>query len=138
MAGRLEGWEGRLHALVTESNDEAYELGVRDCFRFACRAIQALTGVDHWSRFAGRYHTRREALVLMHEFGSSFESAMDVVFGLPRVRWQQAQRGDVTALQSGDGEKHLGVVVDHRVAYTSEAGLVYLPLDRALCAWHVG
>lgn len=134
---RLPGWEQRLEAVLAEVSGWAYELGSRDCFRLTCLAVETLTGVDRWPEFAG-YTTKREALKKLAQYGSSFEAAGDWFFGQPRVNWRLARRGDIAALQTSDGEKHLGVVKDHRMMLLSHAGAIWLPLPAALCAWRVG
>ena len=41
---RREGWERRLQDVVRAAQDKPYKLGENDCFRFACAAVEALTG----------------------------------------------------------------------------------------------
>lgn len=137
LPGRLEGWEGRLNAVMEAARHEAYLLGHHDCFRLACRVIEALTGVDRWPEFMG-YRTKREALAAIAVHGSSFEAAGDWFFGCTRVDWRHARRGDIVALATDDGEKHLGVCLGQRAAYLAPEGLIYLPAREALCCWRVG
>lgn len=141
---RLDGWEARLNAVIEAFRNERYELGVNDCFRLACAVIAALTGVDRWPEFAG-YKTRREALMRIARHGSSFEAAGDWFFGGPRVDLRQARRGDLVAVQTADGEKHLAVHLGDRLALMAGAGLLVLRLHemraaqcRALCCWRSG
>ena len=134
---RLPGWEQRLDHAIEAARHAPYALGEHDCFRLACRVIEALTGVDRWPQFAG-YRTRRQALARIARHGASFEAAGDWFFGGLRLPALQARRGDIVALATPDGEKHLGVCVGGRVAFLSEDGLMFLSLDRALCGWRVG
>lgn len=134
---RLEGWESRLARLIEEARHRPYVLGENDCFRMACEVVRALTGDDLWPVYQG-YTTRREALARLALLGSTFESAFDKVFGSPRLPWQNARRGDIVALQSEDGEKHLGVCNGSTVAGLLEHGLAFFPLPVALCCWRVG
>lgn len=134
---RLEGWEGRLDGLIEGARARPYELGTHDCFRLACAVIEALTGADRWPEFAG-YRTRREALLLIARHGSSFELAFDWFFGAPRVDVKLARRGDLCALQSADGQKHLGVCLGARTALLADEGLTFAPTLSCLCAWRVG
>lgn len=135
---RLEGWEGRLALAVSAAHAQPYELGRHDCFRLACRIVEALTGVDRWPEFAGRYTTERGALHLLAQHASSFEAAFDWFFGSPSVNVRLARRGDIAAIEGPDGKKHLGVVIDERVAALGPEGLVYVPCATCLCAWKVG
>ena len=139
----MEGWESRLDAVIEQARHEPYEIGRHDCFRVACAVIEALTGVDRWPEFRG-YRTKREALARIARHGSSFETAGDWFFGAGRIPVSSASRGDIVALKTPDGGKHLGVCVDHRVAFLSETGLIFIPITDAvspitmLCAWRVG
>lgn len=134
---RLEGWEGRLQALVEDARGAPYELGTHDCFRMACRVVEALTGVDRWAEFPG-YRTRREALALIARHGHNFEEAFDWFFGQLRQDTRRARRGDLVAIQTPDGEKHLGVCLGTRTAFLSASGLVFLDTAECICCWAVG
>jgi len=134
---RLPGWEARLHAVIEAARATPYVLGTHDCFRLACRVIEALTGVDRWPDFAG-YATKREALTMIARHGSTFERAGDWFFQWGRVDLRQARRGDIVALQTPDGEKHLGICLGRLAAYLSPSGLLFLPTKSGSCAWRVG
>lgn len=133
---RLEGWETRLALLIEEARHAPYALGTHDCFRLACRAVEALTGVDRWPEFAG-YSTRREALALLARHGSSFEDAFDWLWGT-RIEARLARRGDLVCVQTEDGEKHLGVVTGPEAAFLAPPGLIWVPLAACRCGWRVG
>jgi hypothetical protein len=134
---RLEGWEKRLFVEIEAARHKPYALGEHDCFRLACRVVEALTGVDRWPEFAG-YTTRREAMRKLAQRGSSFEAAGDWFFGAPAVNTRFARRGDICCVETVDGEKHLGVCVGAEVALLAEGGLIHTPLLTCLCAWRVG
>lgn len=55
MSDRLPDWEERLNALLADSFSRRYEPAQHDCMIFACRAIEAVTGVDHYSQHLGAY-----------------------------------------------------------------------------------
>lgn len=135
---RLEGWEGRLLAVIEAARHQRYELGQHDCFRVACAAIEALTGVDRWPEWAGRYSTRREALHLIAQYGHSFEHAFSWFFGTEPAGPKLARRGDICALATPDGEKHLGVCMGVDTAFLAEPGLLFVPTSSCLCCWRVG
>src|SRR5689334_10945784 len=65
---RLEGWERRYQAVLDAFAGRPYVLGENDCFRLTCAMFEALTGIDHWPEFSGRYQTRRESLALIREY----------------------------------------------------------------------
>lgn len=121
--------------VIEAARARPYQLGEHDCFRVACQVIEALTGIDRWPEFFG-YRTRREAMAKLAHYGSTFEKAGDWFFGVPHTDWKRAQRGDIACVE--DGDKHLGVVLGHEIAFLSDSGLVFLPLTCATCVWHVG
>lgn len=136
MVMRIQGWEGRLNAVIDDARARPYVLGEHDCFRVACRVVEALTGVDRWPDFAG-YTTKREALAKIAAHGRSFEAAGDWFFG-ERIALNFARRGDIAALGKLYGEKPLGVVMGRHLYVMCELGLTAVPLREAHCAWRVG
>lgn len=134
---RLDGWDARLAALIADARARPYVLGEHDCFRLACAVVAALTGVDRWPEFRG-YRTKREAVVQLARHGSSFEAAGDWFFADARTHWRRGRRGDIACVQTADGEKHLGVVYGGRVALLAPDGLIWVPLEAAICVWRVG
>ena len=136
-SARQDGWEGRLAAVIDDARRRPYVLGEHDCFRVACRVVEALTGVDRWPAFAG-YRTRREALLKLAQYGGTFEAAGDWFFGAPAVDVRWARRGDLLALQTEDGEKHAAVCVGVDAALLVEGGLVFVPAMTCLCCWRIG
>ena len=149
---RLVGWEKRLEEVFREAQGWTYELGERDCFRFTCRAVEALTGVDRWPEFAGCYRTRRQALRLLARYAGhqspvtshqslNFEAAGDWFFASERISPRMARRGDAVALKDpANDERHLGIVRDHRILFMLDTGLAPLPVScpDLVCAWGIG
>src|SRR5690349_23490261 len=124
---RLEGWERRYQAVLDATARQPYALGENDCFRLACAMLEALTGVDRWPEFAGQYKTYRESLVLLHQYGSSFDAAFDWFFGVPHCAPGYARRGDIVKVLDANGTAHLGVSTGTQVAVFREHGLSYEP-----------
>lgn len=134
---RRQGWESRLADVIARGRTERYELGVSDCFSMACAAVQALTGVDLWAEWAGRYRTRREALRLLHEYaGAGFTEAFSKLFGSTPTDVRLARRGDI--VEYIDAEPHLGVCLGSAVAVREASELVYAPLLMCRHAWRIG
>lgn len=135
---RTAGWEGRLAEVVAGAQRAPYRLGDHDCFRMACRVVEALTGEDRWPIFAGAYASKREALRLIGRYGASFEQAFDWFFGRERSSARFARRGDIACFQDAGGEKHLGVVLGAEVAVLGPEGLLRAPLLQCNCSWRIG
>ena len=135
---RLEGWEGRLAALIQTANGKPYCLGQNDCFRLACGAIEALTGVDRWPEWAGKYTTRRECLALMAGHGHNFTEAASWFFGSQPVSWKQCHRGDILEYRDAANAAHLVICNGDHAIGMLDAGLVRLRLNACVHGWRIG
>lgn len=136
---RMEGWESRLAAVMQSARSQTYALGEWDCFALACAAVNALTGVDFWPAWRGRYHTPREALRLLAEFGGGFTGSFTRLFGVAPGSIKLARRGDIAEIRDSVGQSHLGVVLGSEVVVAmQDVQLQYAP--RSLCrhAWSIG
>ena len=134
---RVPGWESRLSAAIDALRARPYEYGVHDCFVLTCAVVHALTGVDRWPEFAGKYTDRRSALATIAGYGATFEGAALRFFGCDAMHINQARRGDIAEVQI-NGLSHLGVVMGAWVFLAGEFGLVEYPRDKAARAWPVG
>lgn len=135
---RLSGWDKRLRDVVEAAEARPYSLGEWDCFRMACAVVQALTGADRWPEWQGQYRDLKSALRLLARHGSTFEAAFDWFFQVQRSTPFWARRGDICALATEDGQKHLGVCLGAETAFLGPTGLVRVPTLTCLCAWRVG
>ena len=135
---RIEGWEGRLAAVVAEAANLPYALGEHDCFRLACRAVDALIGVDLWVEWAGRYATHTQALRIIAEYGGCFTGSFTKLFGVAPVSAKLARRGDIMEFLAADGQQHLGVCLGERVAVLGEHGLVFVLITACVHCWRIG
>lgn len=134
---RLEGWERRLDDVIQDALRRPYVLGEHDCFRLACRVVEALTGVDRWPEFAG-YRTERQALQALAAYGSSFVDAGDRFFGVGHCGVRLARRGDIVAYRDGVLKYHLGVCLGRLVAVMDAGGLIFVRVLACACCWRVG
>jgi hypothetical protein len=129
-------------ALIEANRATPFQWGVHDCMRFACRVIEALTGVNRWPEIAG-YRTRREASELLVRYGATdFVDAGDRFFNVPHTVWKRAHRGDIACGDPrGSGRSAwypLGVVLGYEIAFLStETGFRFAPLAHATCVWPI-
>jgi hypothetical protein len=135
---KQQGWEERLLKTLESSVSVEYRLGVHDCFTVACAAVNVQLGTEHGKDIVSKYSTRDEAVALLGAWGATYEEAFDKYFGLARVPVLLARRGDLLAVRTDDGEKHLAVCVGERMACLGPDGLRYAPVSAAHCAWRVG
>jgi len=135
---RLEGWEAALNATVDRARHRPFKLGETDCLRFACEAVAALTGVDYWPLWEGRYSTQREMLRVISQAGDgSFSEAVSKTLGAEPVIAKLAQRGDLVMCRGGDGDLCLGVCIGEYTALQGEDGLIFLPTRDGVAAWRI-
>lgn len=134
---RLDGWERRLDEVFTSFEGEPYVLGTHDCFRVACRAVEALTGIDLWAEWAGRYATQQEGLRLIVEYGGDFDGAFSRLFGVEPTGALFARRGDILKFVSDD-VPHLGVCRGREVSVLGENGTALVSLHACEHAWMIG
>lgn len=134
---RLEGWEVRLSAVIEAARGEPYELGRHDCFRLACRSVQALTGADLWSEWAGSYRTHAQALRRIVEVGGSYDGCFSRIFGSEPVNVRLARQGDILKFVE-NGEPHLGVCIGAEAAVLGETGLLFVPCLACEVCWRIG
>lgn len=142
---RRDGWEARLADVIERARAKSYVLGEHDCFRVACAAVEALTGVDLWPQWAGRYRTRREAADLIARYAwkagagrgaDLFTAAFSRLFGTEPVPVKLARRGDI--LEYVDREPHLAVCMGRAAAALGERGLRFVPVENCRHAWRIG
>lgn len=139
---RREGWETRLAHVIVGATHHSYKLGEHDCFRLALAAVEALTHVDLWPDWQGRYATRLQSLRLLLDFagpgGNPFTRAFTRLFGVEPSPMSGARRGDIAEYTDAEGQQHLGVVAGSRVVVLGEHRL--LNVSRADCThcWRIG
>lgn len=142
---RLEGWESRLATVIELARVTPYHLGEHDCFRLACAAVEALTGIDRWPEWRGRYATRTEAVRLLQSYVDEHGCQMDLpmftvafshFFGIEPSAVRLARRGDI--VEYIDREPHLGIIIGREAAVLGEDGLRFVPLASCNHAWRIG
>jgi hypothetical protein len=136
---RKENWASALALVVESAHSRPYRLGDWDCLRFTCNCVEALTGVNFWESFAGKYTTRREALRTIAEVAADLGAALTKTLGVVPKPMLSANRGDVVLYRDAAGE-HLGICLGAQVAVLEAHGLHYVDLLHPNCiaSWSVG
>lgn len=135
---RLEGWEMRLDAVLSRARRLPYVIGQHDCFRVACGAVEALTGINLWASWAGSYRTRLEALRRIHAYaGAGFGEAFSKLFAVAPADTKLARRGDIVQYVERS-EPHLGVCVGSEIALLAADGLRFYPRRLGRHCWRIG
>ena len=135
---RVSGWEHRLVNVIESARNRRYKIGEHDCFTFACEAVWALTGVDLYLPWKGKYKSMKEARRLINEYsGEGHTQSGNKLFGTVPVGMSLARRGDIATFSSM-GRCHLGVCTGSHVATPSKISLMFLRLDDCDFVWRIG
>lgn len=131
---RVHDWPEQLNDVIDAARKTPFEWGRHDCCLFAADAVQAITGVDHAADYRGAYKTARGAKRALRKRGfDHIEQPLDALF--LRVDCRLAGRGDLVVTEA-DGLA-VGIHLGSALAFVSQDGLEFLPVNRALMAWRV-
>jgi hypothetical protein len=131
-APRLDDWEKRLAAYLDGVRDDVDALGPLPCARFAAEAAHAITGVDYYAPYRGRYKTETGAAKVLRRIGGGdLPSTFDLHFEQKPPAF--AQRGDLVF----DGEV-MGVCVGGTALFVHFDQLIEQPRTQWEKAWAVG
>jgi hypothetical protein len=130
---RQEGWELKLSGYLRESKDKPFVWGVNDCVLFGVKAVELITGENHYEQYLG-YTDEHGAKEIINEAGS-LEKLISRHFGKPHRNILLAKRGDLAMLKSPS--KTIAIVDDSGrfVCGVSESGYARVPLSNAWCIW---
>ena len=140
---RRADWEARLFEFLDQAATRPYTWGVHDCCMFTCDAVWAITGTDPAAPFRGRYADRNSAYRELRRFGGGGlrETAEKIAdaHGCPKIRVENAQRGDVV-LMDGGGGLTLGFMdlLGLHVLSVMAVGYAAVEVSRGLAAWRIG
>lgn len=144
---RRPGWELRLAEVLEWARHRPYQLGQHDCVTVACAAVHALTGVELWEQWRGRYATSAEALKLCVDYGGGFTPAFSKLFQVEPSPVGLARRGDIAELRLPiEGAKHpstayaphLVVINGRQAAGLKDEGVYWIARERCVHAWRIG
>lgn len=132
---RYDDWKLRLIQHLGEAARKPYEPGVHDCALFSAGAVKAMTGVDHASRWRGRYSTLKAGQRLLRKAGFDDHIALAAAH-LEEIAPAFAAPGDLAVLAHDLGPV-LGVVQGENVYVLTLDRLGLLPLSDAVRAFRV-
>jgi choline dehydrogenase-like flavoprotein len=135
---RHESWPLLLHREIEAARRKPYKLGTHDCFIFACACAKAMTGVDYFAKWGGRYDSRVAALRAIKSYaGAGLAEGIDKLLGAERRRTiLQARRGDWILYRDQGGE-HIGICMGARVFVLTPDGLGSVALRDCVTAWEI-
>ncbi len=134
---RKDDWYSRLSSYIDGAFRKPFAYGEFDCTLFAAGAVEAMTGVNLYADFLGRYRTLRGGLRQLKKLG--FGNQVDYVASLfTEVHPAMAQVGDIAVVDTDTGPG-LGIVQGARIYVTQPdtLGLGLVDLLRASRAFRV-
>ena len=138
---RASDWPSRLELYIAAARARPFQWGVNDCCLFACKAIEAMTGVNPGGWFLGRYRSAIAARHALRQFagGGLVEAVERLARGHAKAEVPplSAQRGDLCLAGSLDGLDGLGICLGSRAAFMTPRGLVFVPMARVKRAWRI-
>lgn len=130
---RRADWQSRLAAFVQARAHMPFAWGRNDCCLFTVDAVQAMTGIDHASRFRG-YSTALGAARVVERQGGIRQLAIDA-WGEP-VPALRAGVGDVV-LVVNEGRELLAVCNGTTAIGPGPDGIAVMGVDAAVAAWKI-
>ena len=128
---RLPEWSHNLDDLIDGLRDKPFAWGENDCLNFANQAHLAMTGKPLASDWSGNYKTafgaKRHYLKLLKKQGfTSIEQALDK--RLTRIHVKLPPRGSLVGRPADNQVTQiaLGVCIGDKVAFISDAGVLFL------------
>lgn len=141
---RCSDWASRLDLFLTQNAARCFLYGTWDCCLFVCDAIEAMTAHDLAVEWRGRYHSAKEAKILIRKFCGGRTASLAALVervaehvGMPEIDVMHAQRGDV-ALFRRAGTWSLGLIgLGGQVIVPYANGLMVVSKLKASRAWKV-
>ena len=133
---RLPDWDKRLAAYIEEVRYIPFERGVHDCFIFAVKCEEAISGVTRFPElYKAKYHSHFGANKAFIKNG--YRGMLDCIDSrCIQIDVNMIQRGDWAAIDAPDGIA-VGVCVGSKIAAVGQKGLVFTSTNNAKAAWSI-
>lgn len=133
---RLSDWEPRLDIAIAAGRRAPFAYGSHDCLSFPALCIEAVTGVDLFEPFRGRYNDQAGAAALVPDMEPFLEDLAQ------RHAWAAqepctARKGDLAAVRLG-ATFLCAVVYGSLIIPEAPAGLRRFGLLMAEKVWRIG
>jgi len=132
-SARVQTWPEALMDFIEERRAAPLVWGENDCCAFAAEWVRRATGRDVFAPWAG-YHTALAAARKVADAGG-LEAIWTGILGAP-IAAPFAKRGDVVLVLLED-RLSAAVCIGAQAAGPGEAGLVFVGMSTAQCAWAV-
>ncbi len=139
---RVQNWPTELDKVIIEYQTHLFEWGKSDCGTFAADVVRAITGIEIYQEFKGRYNTARSFAKLLIDCDSrSISELFDLVAGengFNKIEVNQAHRGDIVANRASDMTPEcLGVISGPKAIFHANDGLISVDRSECVLAWSI-
>lgn len=144
---KFPDWASRLDAYIAATANMPFSYDPAeglDCCRFTWNAIRVQTGSMIGQQFAGKYRTKREALLLMRSYAGKPSLQLSIhklmsEHGYERVEALMSQRGDAVLVPNGPSGDFFGVLAlnGRDVLGIGEYGIRRVPISIRCRAWRI-
>lgn len=133
---RLSDWDRRLAAYIEEVRYRPFEWGKHDCFTFAVKCEEAISGVTRFPElYKANYHSSFGANKAFIKNG--YRGMLDCINRrCVQININMLKRGDWAALDMPEGMA-IGVCIGDKIAATSANGLLFFDLKDAKAGWSI-
>jgi len=133
---RYADWDKRLAAYIEEVRQMPFEWGKHDCFTFAVKCEEAISGVTRFPElYKAEYHSQFGANKAFMKNG--YRGMIDCINRrCVQINPNMLQRGDWAAIDTPDGLA-IGVDVGGKIAAPSINGLVFFKTKDAKSGWSI-
>jgi hypothetical protein len=140
MKTRPDNWPILLWDFVQSRQSRSFEWGAHDCCLFAADWVRELHGIDVAADLRGTYSSALGAArIVGHGFSlAAFVGDRLAALGFEKIPVLCAGRGDMVAAHIGAYSRLcVGIAIDHRAAFPSSDGLMFIPLNQAAYGWKI-
>lgn len=134
---RITGWEQRLDQAIAAAKGRRFEMGVNDCYTFACACAEAVTGINPSTLVKATYRSRHGALNIIGRRGGVSAAITGLIGRAPLPSVREAQRGDWLIYPSAAGDALAVCLGIGAVGQTAE-GLEHVRTVDCRLAWRIG
>lgn len=133
---RLADWDKRLAAYIEEVRHTPFKWGKHDCFTFAVKCEEAISGVTRFPElYKSEYHSQFGATKAFMKNG--YRGMIDCINRrCVQINPNMLQRGDWAAFDAPDNIA-IGVCVGNKIAATGFDGLVFIDIKDVKAGWSI-
>lgn len=130
---KIENWEIKLIDYIEATKLKKFKWGVNDCCSFVAGAVKAMTGVDFYKDYKGKYNDEETAMKALYDV-----SGYKTIAGMLNNKFEAkqinlAQRGDIVM----NDQRAIGICLGSTSAFLTKDGLIFIATHQCIKCWGV-